>query len=238
MQLSEIAYSTARFNNLASIEAAHDEIRTDDLLDTAIQALGPIFVEHEVCDDWGLALLHKHWDLGKGEIPLQEVTRNVVPREYILNPKNVRRTSNIWPSILMLGDEHQAIHALEFSDDPAVGRANMVLARKPEFVTRLRTIVTNAGWVNLLGLAALRSVADGFELVEFNYAERVSILKECRTGAQIGHSRMETSWRFHPVLAMSSCQASCFSKCVIPSSGGSHQHSHPKAHNPNGDLMD
>jgi hypothetical protein len=225
-------YDIVRFNALASIELADVRVHESGLLTEALASLGPLFVDHGVCDYWGLGLLHRHWDLNVDETPIQRVTSTVAPREYELSPANAYEAGALWPSIVAVDVADGSLFALEFSADPQVGVAYRVLLSRQTFGRRFAKSVAERGWDGLFGLTALRSVTQGLALVEYNYQERISILREVATQETAGKQLMETSWRFHPVSAMGSCESSCFSRCIIPASGGSHEHDHPKAHKP------
>src|SRR5690242_6457305 len=82
-----ISYDRSLFNGLLSVEAADAEMRTHDKLNTAFSVLAPVFQKYDMCEVWGLALLHKHWPLGEHELPITTLNRIEIPREYELRPR-------------------------------------------------------------------------------------------------------------------------------------------------------
>ena len=231
MQLVASSYDRNLFNSLSSIELADIQARGTQALDQAKSVLGPIFIAHDLHDRWGLALLHKHWDLDSDELPLQRVTRPDIPREYELGPVRKFDGAVSWPSILSVATTGALFQPLEYSEDKSVAKAYLTLLHREDFLNQFRRLVIGNGWNHLFGLAALRSISKGYDLVEFNYQERVSALCEVRERDVVGKNLLETTWRFNPISATATCEL-CFSKCVIPASGGSHTHDHPKAHKP------
>jgi hypothetical protein len=64
--LEPTTYNWSWFNGLSAIEVADEEMHDQNKLGIALSALGPIFMRYEVCDTWGISLLHKHWPLEDG----------------------------------------------------------------------------------------------------------------------------------------------------------------------------
>ena len=119
---------------------------------------------------------------------------------------------------------------MEFSTDPATAGANHLLTEK--FLVEVHDALIENELETTFGLIATKEHSSSdYQFVEFN-TEHSSILKEVTEVEVHGKSLIQTSWSFSPGEIGNSCQASCFSQCVVPASGGAHYHQHPKAHQP------
>jgi hypothetical protein len=104
-----------RFNSLPSIESADAEMRRQNKLDNALAVLEPIFQRHSMCENWGITLLHKHWLVETNELPITDLSKADMPREYDLRPRTTF-DKIFYPSILAVkGGSHLELEPLEFS---------------------------------------------------------------------------------------------------------------------------
>lgn len=229
-----MTYKSSRFNRLLPIEVADRQMRSAGSLKLALDLLGPVFVQHQVHNAWGLSLLHNHWTVQDGELPIQDASRAESPREFETLPRTTVFEKTFWPSILAVSDDSAcALQPLEFTCDVSASEANTELDYKPEFRKAVCDLLTRNHLSNTFGLAMLRDVSDPeFQLVEFNYEGRVSLLRETTAPEIEGKNLIQTAWRLCPDESSSRCTPSCFSQCIVPASGGGHQHAHPKAHQP------
>jgi hypothetical protein len=125
------------------------------------------------------------------------------------------------------------LQALEFSSDPQVREANILLTGNPQFVRDFCESILANGLGHTFGLVALRTASrPNLQLVEFNYEGRISIVRETIPSEIEDKELIETAWRLAIDEVSGNCVGSCFSQCIVPASGGSHQHAHPKAHKP------
>lgn len=229
--LREISgFDHSRFNGLPDIEAADAAMKAAGLLPTALAALGPVFAKHKMFDRWGISLLHNHWLVTEGELPIQEATAVNAPREFETRPRDKSFTSSIWPSVLAVKEgSDAALEAVEFSTRWYAQEGNAALTS--EFIRDFCMTLCATGLDRVFGLIAPQPVnSTGFEFVEFNPNGRVSILRETTIGEIDRSQLIETSWRLIPDEVAGKCEASCFSKCTISDMG--HSHEHPKAHKP------
>jgi hypothetical protein len=231
-----LSYDRVRFNNLPPIEEADIEMKASGRLSVALSVLGPLFARHDMCNEWGIGLLHKHWYLLEDEFPVQEMRNTTDGPEYVLSPGVVGRSARCWPSVLAVrgvGTPSLRLEPLEYSTDIRVGKANDTLASGLEFQREFCDLIRQHHLANTFGLVVARdSSRPGRELIEFNYAIRISVLREAYSSEHDSASLIQTSWRFAADAATASCKASCFVTCTV--SGGGHSKAHNKLHNPNG----
>jgi len=228
--LIQSSYDANRFNELPSIEQADAIMRKDALLDRAFDKLGPVFLAHGMEPHWGIGLLHNHWGINDGEFPLQQTFSTPEGSEYITLPKPINRIGReCWPSVFAVSHStKQLLIPLEYSNDHKVSEAYLELLKNREFIEDFAKHAKRHELDKTFGLVALRALdAPDRELIEFNYDERISIVREVTRGRFSGSSIIETAWSF--CASEMACTPSCFSKCVVPKTGG-HYHEHPKAH--------
>jgi hypothetical protein len=224
-------FDATRFNALPDIEVASADMKAKGKLSLAFSALAPIFARHNMCDSWGISLLHNHWQVEDGELPIQDAIRTDSPLEYETTPRQAPFTKKYWPSILAARDSHDAgLDAVEFSTQPDVETANCLLVRNSQFVSEVCSALRENNLADTFGLIVPKEVSSAdLEFVEFN-EDKVSLLKETVSATNDPQNLIETSWRIVPTEVAGKCEKSCFSKCVV--SGGKHSHSHPKVHKP------
>jgi hypothetical protein len=221
-------YDWERFNRLPEVELADDHVRSNDLLSTALATFAPIFRRHGVCDTWGISLLHKHWPLLQGERPVQEVKLRGDDTEFVTRPRGIDFAKALASSILAVDAMPLELRVVELSADPVVHQANRVLRAKPDFVEAFCRAAVEGGLAESFGLIALkRASTPDAELVEYNFAERVSVLREV-VGEEPAGRVIQTSWRFVPDEGGIDCHFRCTSKCTSSSSG--HQSGHKSNH--------
>ena len=231
MYATSLSYDRHRFNGLPEIEAADSFVRSSGSRARVLRRLSPIFFKHQVCDWFGLCLLHKHWQLEDDELPLQEITATNSRLTLTTTPQHRHSAAPVWPSVFQVSGAC-GLQALEFSTDHRVGVANSILEERPAFGLDFCEAIAEEAVADCFGLCVIRpQTKAGLQFVEFNYAERVSITREI-TSLELGNKiPIQTQWRFHADAMANSCEASCFSQCIV-SGDGSHRHAHPKAHKP------
>ncbi len=225
-------YDRFKYNNLPSIEFADAAMREGDKLNLAFSAFRPIFLRHNMCDKWGISILHRHWRLEEDEIPIQEVIASDSPKEFETYPRTNTAATDFWPSLLAVNEDGcQSLQTLEFSSDPFTKEAYRLLKDSEDFVQDFCVAAKAHNLSNTFGLIATKSVTPGFGLVEFNFDDRSSVLKETASPELAGKRLFETSWRFAPEQTNASCEGSCFARCIA-NPDGSHPSDHPHAHTP------
>jgi hypothetical protein len=229
------AYDSSRFNGLLAIEAADAKMRASNVLPFAVFKLGPLFARHNMCEFWGLSLLHKHWKLECDELPIQDVGTSRDRQEYITAPRTSFR-KDFWPCVLAVGCQTgSTLIPLEFSSDPCAEEANSALRDCPDFSRDFCQTVLSNGLEQTFGLfVAKQKPRPGYELVEFNFEERVSVLRETLSAEARLHALIETSWLFLPDAAANACTTKCAKFC--DATGGAHTGNsiHQVYHDPNG----
>jgi hypothetical protein len=231
MHTEQYRFDINRFNRLPDIEVASAEMKARGKLSLAFSALGPIFVRHNMCGSWGISLLHNHWMVEDGELPIQHLTRTETPAEYETRPRPASFAKTFWPSILAVKNgAESALKPVEFSTECEVEAANHLLSQNSGFVTEFCSALRQNDLANTFGLIVPKQVSSAdLEFVEFN-EEKTSMLKETVSARNNPENLIETSWRFVPTEVAGKCEKSCFAQCTV--SGGRHSHSHPKAHKP------
>src|SRR5437016_6234776 len=197
MHLQLEQYELSIFNSLPPIELADADMRNRKRLELAFARLGPVFAEHGMCDSWGIGLLHKHWHLEDGEVPIQHVEDHGDHREFTTLPRAGSFLKPVFASVLAVKDLlNPVLQALEFTTDLAVQRANLLLAQNPQFAHDFcRSIFAN-GLEDTFGLVAIRTATSpDLQLVEFNYEGRISVVRETIASAIEGRKLIQTSWR-------------------------------------------
>lgn len=203
------------FNHLPPIELADESMRETGKLALALRVLAPLFVENGLCDSWGIAILHKHWRTQPAEIPIQEIVRRDDGRDLITRPRTSFREP-YWPSVLqVLPHDSLRLVPLEFSTDLAVRDANATIAQRQNFVSAFCSAMVAHSLHDTFSLVAIREAAAlGTQLVELNFRDRSSVIREVPSAALEGQRLIQTSWRFSPG-ANASCEASCFVTCTV-----------------------
>jgi hypothetical protein len=95
MHTERYQFDATRFNSLPDIEVASADMKAKGKLSLAFSALAPIFARHNMCDSWGISLLHNHWQVEDGELPIQDATRTDSPLEYETTPRQAPFTKSI-----------------------------------------------------------------------------------------------------------------------------------------------
>jgi len=221
-----LSYDYPRFNALPSIEEADAEMRGKDKLNLALSLLGPVFVKHGLCEILGISLLHKHWSVAQGEVPITDVSVDETPKEYELRPRE-QFSKRFYPSILAATSEAGSLEPLEFSADAYAERAFEQLQQRPAFVAEFSKLLADNDLSGMFGLGVPRPTAEGFELVEFTNEGRCSVSKELPSSEVSGMKIIETGWMFSGD-ASAGCTKSCFAKCNVPG----HTPSHSPVHAP------
>ncbi len=232
IELSQHDY--VHFNGLLSIEAADEIMRKERKLELALSLLGPTFTKYEMCDSWGIGLLHNHWLLEEDEIPVQYISERNGCKEYITVPRNRNLGGSRCPSVISVSRGDKTIfRPLEFSADPQVLIANEKLAKRPEFLRVFGRQLINSELERTFGLVAFRETAAvGLTLLEFNFSGRVSIVREVDLVSHSEKSTIETAWRFSPNEAVMDCTKSCFQRCSDPGDGSHRNDGHAPVHAP------
>jgi hypothetical protein len=219
-----LSFDYSRFNGLLSIEDADADMRAKNKLSLALEQLGPIFVKHGVCETFGISLLHKHWSVSRGELPITDVSIDETPREYELRPRQ-QFAKKFYPSILAAKSESIPLEPLEFSADPHTASAFEQLREKTAFVNEFRDVILRNDLSDVFGLGVPRPTAEGFELVEFTNEGRCSVSRELPEIEARKMAVIETGWMFSGDAA-AGCTKSCFAKCNVPGHSPSHSPVH------------
>jgi len=231
MEKSFLSFEKANFNDLPSIEVANENVQLTDKLNQALAVLGPIFLKHNMFNSWGISLLHKHFVINDHEIPIQNVEIENNRKLFVTIPRAIKIDNEIYPAVYKLEDFGNLI-PLEFSTDTSALIANNELKNNPEFVQEFYSTLVENDLIDYFGLIYGKTFNTSFELVEFNYEERISILKEVPANEVNEMKLIQTSWFFSAEAPDGKCKSKCMSYCS--KSGENHDHGHTAYHDPNG----
>jgi len=226
------SYDFGRFNRLPTIEDADLKRKSSNQLETALAVLAPVFISHGICDQWGICLLHKHWPVHDGEIPVHVKTKCATGREWICKPRGQLRYRTSCPSVLCIGSgSDHLLEPLEFSTEASVCTAYRFLMDSPEFRNQLCAAMRGHSLENTFGLIAVReATGPGRRLVEFNYEGRISVVRDTAVADLDSDNLIQTCWRFSFDTHAGSCIANCFTDCN-DEPDGTHSTKHVKTHN-------
>lgn len=230
MEPTIISYRQSKFNDLPSIEVANENVQLTNKLKLALTVLGPVFLKHNMFNSWGISLLHKHFEINNYEIPIQDSYREEDRKIFVTIPRTNSFLKKHFPAVLKLEDGN--LIPLEYSTDSSALLANKALQENPGFVKEFYNTLVENDLNNYFGLIYGKSIDPNYELVEFNYEERISILKEVPSEETIGMKLIQTSWFFSAESPDGNCNSKCMSYCSV--SGNNHSHGHTAYHDPNG----
>jgi hypothetical protein len=225
------SHDIAWFNGLPTIEDADTKRKSNNKLQTALAVLGPVFIHHGICDHWGICLLHKHWPLYEGEIPVHVKTQCATGSEWICKPRSQLSYKTSRPSVLCIrSGSDRWLEALEFSTDASVHSAYKILMDRPDFQNEFCAAMREHSLDDTFGLIAVReATGPSRRLVEFNYESRISVVRDSAGVDFNPENLIQTCWRFRLDANAGDCIANCFTDCNA-SGDGSHSKSHVKTH--------
>jgi len=175
---------------------------------------------------WGLTLLHNHFKLEQGELPIQDIGVKKSEKTYITTPRFSSYEKEFFPAVLHVQSANNLI-PLEFSTDCSALIANEELMKNPEFVTDLYHSLVENDLIANFGLIYGKIVNSSYGLVELNYEGRISRLTEVKNN-DISNMKnlIQTSWFFSPKINGTNCVPNnCLSYCEKDSQGN-HQNGH------------
>jgi hypothetical protein len=218
-----MSYDRLQFNALPAVDVADENVRANDKLNVALAVLGPIFVQHGFCDAWGISLLHKHWLLEEGESPVQEIVCKDEETVFITRPRASDFAGRFLPSIMKVSSDMR-LRVVELSNDPNVRMAHDLLRAAPQFVTAFCRAVVANHLADTFGLIANKATMEGRGLIEFNYTDRMSVLRPSLPADDPGRPFIQTSWRFAKDASGIDCHFNCTARCDREESGHSRGH--------------
>ncbi|MBK4723564.1 hypothetical protein JJL56_32505 [Azospirillum sp. YIM DDC1] len=206
------------FNNLPEIEDSHTKIVKGGFLDHALNTTGTLFIRHGLYENWGISLLHKHWEVCNGEVPVQRVVVSDKGVEYVTRPEMLFSGDKLSPNTIKVESPRRTI-LIEYSEDPDVIMANNILAGSPDFIIEFCVLISENGFNDIFALSTIKPQSLGKEFVEMNYIGRISIVMERNAKDLNRNSLIETTWRFKPKEATLGCERLCQRRCVDSGNG-------------------
>lgn len=208
------SFDSSYFNSLPSIESAHDIASSN--LSANLELMAPIFFRHSMQDSWGIALLHKHWDVKASEIPIQEAYISEDTKHYITQPRTSDYNHNAWPSTLSLAPSSSGeVQSLEFTACGIAQSKYDDLIDKPAFIKELQSVLAANNLLGTFGIVQGRETAPGYQLVENSPEGRMSILTEVSVKESNSQSLIQTAWFFSANLKGMQCVAHCGKACLV-----------------------
>jgi hypothetical protein len=227
--MSQLAsFDRSLYNSLPGVEEVDRLVRSSGKLEMALATLGSLFVRHNMCDKWGLSILHSHWFVDAGQTPLQEALAGPEGKEFVTMPRVGPFSQPVWPSLFAVASG--MLQPMEFSTDKVAQEANAALSES-SFLYEFAATLTSLDLATTFGLILVREPEDATrEFVEFN-RDGSSVLRPVLSTEVDRDSLVQTSWRFAPDAVGASCQASCFQTCTVSDSGHI-KNPHQKLHRP------
>ncbi|HEX8350961.1 MAG TPA: hypothetical protein VF598_13440 [Hymenobacter sp.] len=208
-------FKTSYFNSLPSAEVA-EEAASKNLL-TNLTLIAPIFFKHNMQDSWGLALLHRHWDVLDGEVPVQEEYIAGEFKRYITSPKKSGYNKEAWPYLMALTSflDHK-IQPLEFATSSTTQTRYNELSAKQDFIDELCDILSNNDLLNTFGIVQAKDTVAGYELIEDTSEGRISIISAIPTEESKKEKLIKTSWFFSADVNGMQCTHHSCRNCPWP----------------------
>ena len=205
--ITKAKYNSDNFNQLPEVEEAIDFVRSGDLLNKNLNEIGEVFIKHGVEKKWGLALLHKHFLMGKDEIPLMKILETDDSIEYRTAPQQMDAAADYWPSIFSFNCSPEFLmQPIEFTTDILARESNELLNSKSDFLSELKELLVKNGLQHVFGIiCAKRGLQEDSRFVENNFTNRVSLLKIIKRTEITEMNLGETSWYFNSNTAPMVC---------------------------------
>ncbi|MGV3598042.1 MAG: hypothetical protein ACO1PI_09245 [Bacteroidota bacterium] len=199
MMKKTTTYTVDAFNELLEIQKATEIVQSGGLLKENLGKIGEMFIKYGVEKYWGLALLHRHFFVGKDEFPMTKVLELENNIEYKSEPQNFNFHENYWPSIFSFNCGQEFImQPLEFSTDSLAKECNELLDKKVDFLLDFKNFLLTESLENIFGIICVkRAIADDTRFVEHNFDDRVSLLKITKVDEINKLNLGETSWYFN-----------------------------------------
>lgn len=143
-------YSEDRYAILPGIYQAY--LESNERMD-ALWALGSVICDHGLEEAFGLALLHKHFELRSGE----RLVRHYGERSCEIRPQT---SGDVVSSIWAVADRG-GLAPIEFTAKESVPSAiqdEVAIARRSDFVAAFSQVAHQQGVAHLFGIAALHGV--------------------------------------------------------------------------------
>ncbi len=209
------------FNRLPALHDAHRNLVASGHLQLAKSVLQPIFEKFDAGEHWGLALLHRHWDLLADEAAVQRPIESEANTVYVLSPEPLGRRG--YPSIIgVCGGELRAFEVTQGNHGVA---AAAFLEKHPAFLAEVTSVLVAHGLQRTFGIIALgRSAPAGYEFVEDTTDDRASVVRTVRIGTYPEAQLTETAWSIGTGATALACKSKCFNRGT----------DHPQYHDPNG----
>lgn len=174
----ERQYSTTTFNTLQSLGEAHDNFLAQNGLEV-INALGALFIKYKLADDFGVALLHRHFALEENQ-RLVDVNGTSTPWTV---PQDANKSAgtgttvkkyggHIRPQLWMFAPEtsvegefdNAQLTPSEFFFESAGSNKSSDLKSidelDPAFIKQFATVLAAHGLLGTLGLSLIRPESD------------------------------------------------------------------------------
>ncbi len=192
--LEEVPFSMI-YNGLPDLKTASQFVRTNGLVGRMCAVVSDIFNRHGVQHHWGIDLLHRHHELGDGEVMGETLRPGDGMYECVMQPISVDASGHVPVTYRV---HEGGFRPLEFSCAAYAKAANEMLAAKPAFLAELATALVDNGLEDHFGLGVVRPVLNrmDFRWVETSdHNTRTSVLRHVPY-AQMGEHVVKASWSF------------------------------------------
>jgi hypothetical protein len=207
------------FNSLPDIETADQTLRESGKLEKALDCLGPLFIAHDLHNDWGISLLHRHWPIYLGELPLQRREVQDGQETFVTSPW----TSDIatsWPTTIAVRRSGR-LRPVEFSTLEGSEAAYKKLIEAKQFLVAAIHLWGREDLFDTFALSMLRYDPSGrTKYLETTLPDRVSLVRRISSEKEIDQQRViETTWRFSPDAPTLGCEKLCVQLCPVDGNG-------------------
>lgn len=230
--MKQLAYSDKAYNALPDVESAYDELVSSFDLRVVLAEAAQVFRRHSM-GGLGLFLLHRHFDVARGEIVVEE-RRKICGGGYELVSKARRVVPDSRVGVaasrwLFCGTSR--LRPIEYSRDDFVRNGNRILAERPRFVDELGEFLHRQGLVGRMGLAVARRegvlLGDGEVFVETtNLADRESVLQALGLDQAGAKRAIPTLWTHEDGDCWCEPQTVCNVLCARNNQTGVHGKAH------------
>lgn len=192
----ELPYTVDAFNKLPGLGDANAQFIREDgqaVLETSLREL---FTRRQICQTFGIALLHRHFDLNEHEI-LVDANGTSTPwdlRGTSVSPSGFGKYGGtIRPNSWMVANGHLVPYEFHFDRSPATVAPEL----SADFVEELTAILEANNLSNVLGLRLLRDAARcQVEVTEGNVNVTFPLGNEAQPDIVDSDSYLQAAWQF------------------------------------------
>ncbi|KAI0105309.1 hypothetical protein GGR51DRAFT_198364 [Nemania sp. FL0031] len=151
MSVELLPYDPKHYDSLPPVLDAGRNAEPSGAIQALTAAIGEIFVKHGTQNDFGIILLHNHFELMAPEM-LVQFGNAAVPWDIHKSPKG---SENILPAAWRFVDSGLAPYEFIYPHATALPIPRLTTERHGEFLEELRKVLLDRGLLDVLGLCLL-----------------------------------------------------------------------------------